>query len=69
MAHLLKRAVFALLLFVAVYAPTFALTAWLRPSLAITIPLIIAVSAGIAAMYIGILAYRAKGIAEFGLAR
>jgi membrane protease YdiL (CAAX protease family) len=69
MGYLLRRSLLALLLFVAVYAPAFALVAWLRPSVAVTIPLIIAASTAIAAICIGLLASRTTGIAEFGLAR
>lgn len=67
--YLLRRSVLALLLFVAVYAPAFAFAAWLRPSVEVTIPLIIAVSTAIAAICIGLLASLTKGIAEFGVAR
>jgi membrane protease YdiL (CAAX protease family) len=69
MGSLLRRSLLALLLFVAVYAPAFAWVAWLRPSVEVTIPLIIAVSTAVAAICIGLLASRTKGIAEFGLAR
>jgi len=63
------ESVLALLLFVAVYAPAFALVTWLRPSVEVTIPLIIAASTAIAAICIGPLASLTKGIAEFGVAR
>jgi membrane protease YdiL (CAAX protease family) len=69
MSHVLKRLALALLLFVAVYAPAFALVAWLHPSVEVTIPLIIAVSACIAAICMALFAKQPKGIAEFGLAR
>lgn len=68
MAHVLKRLPLALLLFVSVYAPAFALVSWLHPSVEVTIPLIIAVSACIAAICIALLAKQPKGIGEFGLA-
>jgi membrane protease YdiL (CAAX protease family) len=59
----------ALLLFVSVYAPAFALVSWLHPGVEVTIPLIIAVSAGIAAICMVLLAKQPKAISEFGLAR
>ncbi len=46
----LKRAALALLLFAAVYAPAFGLVAWFHPRLQVTVPLIIVVSAGLAAL-------------------
>jgi membrane protease YdiL (CAAX protease family) len=64
----LKRAGFALILFAAVYAPAFAIVAWLHPSVQITIPLIIIVSAGLAMLFMAFLR-RTKGIAEFGVAK
>jgi len=69
MSHVLKRLALALLLFVLVYAPAFALVAWLHLSVEFTIPLIIAVSASIAAICMGVLAKRSKGKGEFALAR
>jgi membrane protease YdiL (CAAX protease family) len=65
----LKRAGFALILFAAVYAPAFALVVWLHPSVQITIPLIILVSAGLAVLFVAFLARGTKGIAEFGVAK
>ncbi len=79
----LKRAGLALILFVAVYAPAFATVAWLHqkhlwcgdklgrlcPSVQVTIPLIIVVSAGMALLFTAILARGTKGIAEFGIAK
>jgi membrane protease YdiL (CAAX protease family) len=65
----LKSAGFALILFLAVYAPAFAIVAWLRPSVQITIPLIIIVSAGLAALFITLLTRGTKRIAEFGVAK
>jgi membrane protease YdiL (CAAX protease family) len=65
----LKRAGFALILFVAVYAPAFAMVAWLHPSVQITILLIIIVSAGLAVLFMTFLARGTKGIAEFGVAK
>jgi len=64
----LKRAGFALILFAVVYAPAFAIVAWLHPSVQITIPLIIIVSAGLGVLFMVFLA-RTKGIAEFGVAK
>jgi membrane protease YdiL (CAAX protease family) len=64
----LKRAGFALILFAAVYAPAFAIVAWLHPSVQITIPLIIILSAGLAMLSMAFLT-RTKGIAEFGVAK
>ncbi len=43
--------------------------AWLRPSVQITIPLVIIVSAGMAALFVAFLARGTKGIAEFGVAK
>jgi membrane protease YdiL (CAAX protease family) len=68
-SHVLKRLALALLLFVSVYAPAFALVSWLHPSVEVTIPLIIAVSTSIAAICMALVAKQPKGIAEFGLAR
>ena len=65
----LKRAGLSLILFVAVYAPAFGLVAWFHPRVQVTIPLIIVVSAGLAALLIALVADRTKGIAEFGVAR
>ena len=65
----LKHVGFALILFVAVYAPAFAMVAWLHPSIQITIPLIIVVSAGLAVLFMAFLARGTKGIAEFGVAK
>jgi len=64
----LKRAGFALILFVTVYAPAFATVAALRPSVKIAIPLIIIVSAGLATLIMAFLAGGTKGIDEFGVA-
>lgn len=64
----LKRAGFALILFAAVYAPAFAIVAWLHPRVQITIPLIIVVSAALAMLLIAFLA-RTTGIAEFGIVK
>ena len=69
MSHVLKRPALALAVFVSVYAPAFALVAWLHPSVEVIIPLIIAVSACIAAIWMALLAKQPKGIGEFGLAR
>jgi membrane protease YdiL (CAAX protease family) len=69
MSDVLKRLALALLLFLSVYAPAFALVAWLHPSVEVTVPLIIAVSACIAAICMALFAKQPKGIAEFGLAR
>ncbi len=68
MSHVLKRLALALLLFLSVYAPAFALVAWLHPSVGLTIPLIIAVSACIAAICMALLAKPPKAAGEFGLA-
>jgi membrane protease YdiL (CAAX protease family) len=65
----LRRAGLALIWFVAVYAPVFAMVAWFRPSIQIAVPVIIAVSAGLAGLIITILARGKRGIAEFGLAK
>jgi membrane protease YdiL (CAAX protease family) len=65
----LKRVGFALILFAAVYAPAFALVAWLHPSVQITILLIIIVSACLAVLFMAFLTRGAKGIAEFGVAK
>ncbi|MGA7917765.1 MAG: type II CAAX endopeptidase family protein [Candidatus Acidiferrales bacterium] len=67
-ASRLKLAGFASLLFVVVYAPAFATVALLRPSVRVTIPLIIIISAGLAALLIVLRAGGAQGIAEFGIA-
>ncbi len=64
----LKLAGFALILFVVVYAPAFATVAVLRPSVQVTIPLIIIVSAGLAALIMAFRAGGTKGIDEFGIA-
>ncbi|MDE2112422.1 MAG: CPBP family intramembrane metalloprotease [Alphaproteobacteria bacterium] len=78
-----KRSGLALLLFAVVYAPAFAAVAWLHrqhlwcasgadrhcPSDRIAVPVIIAVSAALAALSIMLLARGKKGIAEFGVAR
>jgi membrane protease YdiL (CAAX protease family) len=64
----LKLAGFALILFVVVYAPAFATVAVLRPSVQVTIPLIIIVSAGLAALIMAFRAGGTKGIGEFGIA-
>jgi membrane protease YdiL (CAAX protease family) len=64
-----KGAGFALILFAAVYAPAFALVAWLHPNVQITIPLIIIVSAGLAVSLMPFLMRGTKGIAEFGVAK
>jgi membrane protease YdiL (CAAX protease family) len=65
----LKSAGFALILFVAVYAPAFTIVAWLRPRVQITIPIIIIVSAGLAVLFIGFLTRGTRGAAEFGVAK
>jgi membrane protease YdiL (CAAX protease family) len=69
MSHVLKRVALALLLFLLVYAPAFALVAWLHPSVELTIPLIVAISACIAAICLAMLAKPPQGAREFGLAR
>jgi membrane protease YdiL (CAAX protease family) len=69
MSHVLKRLALALLLFLSVYAPAFALVSWLHPRVEVTIPLIIAVSASLAAICIALFARHPNGTAEFGLAR
>jgi membrane protease YdiL (CAAX protease family) len=69
MSHVLKRVALALLLFLLVYAPAFALVAWLHPSVELTIPLIVAISACIAAICLALLAKPPQGAREFGLAR
>ena len=68
MSRVLKRSAVALLLFASVYVPAFALVAWLHPSVEVTIPLIIAVSAGVAALCMALLAKPPMGHAEFGFA-
>lgn len=68
MSHVLKRLAIALLLFLSVYAPAFALVAWLHPGVELAIPLIIAVSTCIAAICIALLAKPPKAASEFGLA-
>jgi membrane protease YdiL (CAAX protease family) len=65
----LKAAGLALIWFAAVYGPAFALVAWLRPSIQIAVPVIIAVSAGLAALIIAILSRGSSGIAEFGVVK
>ena len=65
----LKGAGVALILFVAVYAPAFAIVAWLRPSVQITIPIIIIVSAGLAVLFMALLTRGTKTITEFGVAK
>jgi membrane protease YdiL (CAAX protease family) len=65
----LKVAGFALILFVVVYAPAFVTVAVLRPSVQVTIPLIIIVSAGLAALIMALRAGGTKGMDEFGIAR
>src|SRR4030088_2267034 len=69
MSHVLKRLALALLSFVSVYAPAFGIVSWLHPSVEVTIPLIIDVSASIAAIWLARFAKQPNGIAEFGLAR
>jgi membrane protease YdiL (CAAX protease family) len=64
-----RRAGLTLIWFLAVYAPAFAAVAWLHPSIQIAVPVIIAVSAGLAALIIAIQARGKKGIAEFGIAK
>lgn len=65
----LKGAGFALILFVGVYAPAFAIVAWLRPSVQITIPIIIIMSVGLAVLFMAFLASGTQGTAEFGVAK
>jgi membrane protease YdiL (CAAX protease family) len=65
----LRRTGVALISFVAVYAPAFAIVAWLHPSTQVAIPIIIAVSAGVAGLIIANLARGKKDIAEFGVAK
>ena len=64
----LRGAGLALIWFAVVYAPAFAAVAWLRPGIQIAIPIIIAVSAGVAALII-LLSRDRSGIAEFGVAK
>ena len=66
---ILKGASFALILFVAVYAPAFAIVAWLHPSVQVTIPIIIIVSGGLAVAFIAFLTRDTRAIAEFGVAK
>ena len=65
----LKGAGFALILFAAVYAPAFAIVAWLRPSVQITIPIIITISGGLGVLFMAFLTRGTNGIAEFGVAK
>lgn len=79
----LKRSGLALLLFVIVYAPAFATAAWLHhqhlwcasaakqhcPSDLIIVPVIIVVSAALAALLTILSARGKKGIVEFGIAK
>src|SRR5258708_30921693 len=65
----LKRVGLALILFAAVYAPAFAVVAWLHPSVQTTILLIIMMSAGMAVLFMAFLAPAPKGIAEFRISK
>ena len=65
----MKGAGFALILFVMVYAPAFAIVAWLHPSVQITIPIIIITSVGLAVLFMAFLTRGTKSIADFGVAR
>jgi membrane protease YdiL (CAAX protease family) len=65
----LKGAGFALILFAAAYAPAFAIVAWLHPSVQITIPLIIIVSAGLGISFMTFLTRGTRAFAEFGVAK
>jgi membrane protease YdiL (CAAX protease family) len=65
----LKGAGFALILFVSVYVPAFAIVAWLHPSVQVTIPIIIIVSGGLAVSFILFLRRGTRTIAEFGVAK
>lgn len=65
----LKGAGFAMILFVAVYAPAFAIVAWLHPSVQVTIPIIIVVSGALTVLFIAFLTRGKRGIAEFGVAK
>lgn len=69
MSPVLKRVALALLLFLLVYAPAFALVAWLHPSVELTIPLIVSISACVAAICMALLAKPPQGAREYGLAR
>ena len=64
----LKLAGLSLILFVVVYAPAFAAVAVLHPSVQLTIPLIIIVSAGPAVLIMALRASGTKGINKFGIA-
>jgi membrane protease YdiL (CAAX protease family) len=68
MSHVLKQLARTFLLFLLVYVPAFALVAWFHPSVELTIPLIIAVSACVAAICMALLAKPPEGASEFGLA-
>ena len=63
-----KHSGFALILFVTVYGPAFALVAVLHPSVKVAIPVIIIVSAGLAAAIMAFLVRGPRGIEEFGVA-
>jgi protein-S-isoprenylcysteine O-methyltransferase Ste14 len=65
----LRGAGLALLWFGAVYAPAFATVAWLHSNTQAAVPIIVAVSAGLAALIIVSLARGKRSIAEFGIAR
>lgn len=65
----LRGAGLALIWFVAVYGPAFATVAWLHPGIQIAVPVIVAVSTGLATLIIAILARGKRGIAEFGVAK
>ena len=64
----LKRAALALILFVTVYTPAFATVGVLHAGVQIAIPIIIIVSAGVAALIMVIQAGGIKGIVGFGVA-
>ena len=58
----------ALGLFIAVYAPAFAVPSLIRPRIELAIPLIIAISLAMALLFIWLLARRGAGFSAFGFA-
>jgi len=55
-----------LLLFIAVYLPAFAVVGSLKPQLTIAVPLLIAITLALAAIYIALLSRRTGGFRDFG---
>ena len=63
------RAGLALLLFLVVYVPPFAAVALMHPAVAVIVPVIIAMSSGMALLIMAIFALSLRGLVEFGIAK